>query len=312
LIFPHYQNLPTSAKALKPIELARSLMKGTDTKAFDTRLEMAVGQALRARQRLLYGVVEDHIGYYSPLVREKLLDLAIVKEDLIIVPGRQDRRLSGMPAYIGGNPPSPYQWAPVIRRHTNRGDDIWEFGAGVIASAMYAAKALRRRSALVGLPLPGSRTWLRFSVPDPSAQGPKRKSLQPALAIVPLPLPCDDWSLFQHRRFKRDEPSPTWQVPSDDTPLGDVHPEFSETYEQYLLAIRSRLSAVAAHMSTGSHLCVSAPMVRGVPVIVERLCKSSGWPLKDRITVLTQGGATHRGDGSPLIGEILTVWEIQR
>lgn len=322
----HYQNLPTSPKANKPIELARSLMRGGDVQGVDTCLEMALGQARRARQRLLHGTVEDHIGYNSLAVEERLSVLAEVKDDLIIVPSWGDRSLSGRPAYPGGNPPSPYQWAPIISRHTKPGDVIWEFGPGVVASSMYSAEVLQRESILVALPVAGSKCWLR-SVPtvhapggnlltNPAAHAPKRESEVATLALVPLPLPSDAWSLFQHKRLRAEEDSeldPTWVEPSAGTGVGDVHPEFSQDIGQYLCAVGQRLVAIFLHMPTGSRICVSSPMVQGVPKAVEELIRTVlDWLLRDRMTVLYEGGATHRGDGSPLVGEEITVWEIQR
>lgn len=90
-----------------------------------------------------------------------------------------------------------------------------------------------------------------------------------------------------------------------------VHPEFAATTDLYIRTTILRLCAVCNHAPTAKHVCVSIPMVQGLPRAVEQGLRKvlPTWTVDARYTVIAEGGGmTHVGDGRPLVATAMIVW----
>jgi len=269
------------------------------------RLSKEIGYRRRNRGRHLPEGAE--LGDDQAATTEKTMALSRVSPGLLIVPARSNKAVIGRTSYLGGNPPNPYQWAPVLRQHSEMGALIWEMGPGLSASASAVSDLLGRKVHLMALPAPcglDSQHHRRFV-----QQRADVEAATPELVIVPLPLPVDTWSVCQHLRHLLLRLEPIW----DFTTNGNLaeHPEFASTWDEFLTGIIGRLQTLDGLVrEEGTKVCVSAPMVQGTPRAVEKaIHRDLSWRAAARWTVITEGGARHAWDGSPLVGEAMTVWE---
>jgi len=229
-------------------------------------------------------------------------------QETFVVPSTSDRGLVGAPAYPGGSAPNPFTWIPVIARHTKEHGVIWEVGPGWVSSAAEVAYRMNRRVLFVQPPAADGHLRLHH---DPiNGKGEHGLDLtQVDLVLVPLPVPTDAWSVTDCIRAWKSGLG-MWARPVGED-LEVEHPEFSCDLHTYLQAVVSRLSALSQVVAAGAKLCVTTPMVRGLPRAVEKTIKREfpTWKLIERRYAVEDGGKVHLGNGTPLVGDALTIWE---
>lgn len=272
------------------------------------------------------------VGSDDALVQDTIAALTKSATAMCIMPDRADRKRVGRPVYAGANPPNPFQWVPVMDRHTKGASVVWEMGPGVAASSGHVAALLGRRALLMQLPAPGTTVHTaRYPVP-PDPHG-KRVRLQsfltmiedsgieqavPDLVLVPLPVPMDRYSLAAYskmamptiRTSRNQHPAFAIWNPAPGLAFIDQHPEFATSLGTYISSVVARVMTLDALVRcNGTRICTSTPMVQGAPRAVEdAVRKATGWKVIDRVTAIERSGARHAWDGTPLVGESLIVW----
>lgn len=305
----------------------QSQFAGDRRRRFNQRIVKEIGFRHRRRRFQPEGKPESAVGTDLPSVRRAVSRVSLCGDEVLVVPGAGDPALVGAPVYPGSNPPNPFQWVPVLVRHSNEGDSIWEMGPGLSSSAGWVGQELDRPVWLVQLPAPGTHEH-SFRVPAPHRPGaeveedPARvttgapladiNETPPALVLVPLPVPLDAFSVQEfaqaHLRSKRGgerifniDPEQEWI---------DLHPEFAFDTDSYVESTLERLKTLE-HLvrEAGSRVCVAAPMVKGTPRAVERAVhRHLDWKVLDRISVFEDGGTQHAWNGTSLVGTTLTIW----
>ena len=301
---------------------------GDRRQRFNQRMVKEIGYRHRHRRFQPEGKPQSAVGTDLPAVRRAVSRLALGDDEVLVVPRAGDPALVGAPVYPGSNPPNPFQWVPVLARHSNEDDIIWEMGPGLSSSAGWVGQELDRHVWLVNLPAPGSREH-SFRVPAPHRPGagverdptmPMNTGVPladinetpPALVLVSLPVPLDAFSVQEfaqaHIRSKRGgerifniDPEQEWI---------DLHPEFAMDTDSYIDSTVARLRTLGDLVrEAGSRVCVAAPMVKGTPRAVERAVhRHMDWKVLERITVFEDGGTQHAWNGTPLVGTALTIW----
>ncbi len=275
-------------------------------KRLSGRLHREVSYPRRIRGRVLAeGEPGAVLGSDTTAIAETVYKLARASQGLLVLPSRGNSSLMGRLSYAAANPPNPYQWCPVVSQHCKMGGIIWEMGPALSASAATVAKLLGRKLFLPQLPAPGSSLHRLQFIPG----YPKAEDVPPDLVLVPLPLPCDLFSVGQHVALAQRYPTGIWRWAADMAPELQ-HPEFCIDLDSYLAATSARLKTIDLLVQEhGAHVCTSAPMVLGLPRVLERTIRRAlGWKVIARYTAVEKDGARHVWNGSPLVGEALVVW----
>ena len=312
------------------------------------QLAKEIGYRLRIRAYTPANEARQALGDQEFRIDQTVSDMADENGETFIVPSAQDRGLVGSPAYPGGNHFNPYLWVPLINQHTKEGGVIWELGPGWVSSASEVGHRLKRDVVLVVPPAADKKLRLRidpisaictkhsgrpvFNKPaDGKPAEPGLGDLQPDLVLVPLPVPVDAWAVtdciraWTHGPKGRGEWAEAglemWAYPVGDffmveedeiSPLEVEHPEFATNIDRYLTATVSRLSSLQGVVAAGgsAKVAVVAPMVRGLPRAVEQAIKRAfpAWKLIQQRYAFEEGGKRHRGNGTPLVGDAITIW----
>lgn len=312
-----YRSLPDDQAARKKLQEIYALYAPIFGKEkLQARLRQEIGQ--RRRFNLRHLPMDDPAKAVSDdeaAVRETILRLAKAHEGALVIPSRDDKRLVGRPVYVGGNPPNPYMWAPALHQSTKDQGIVWEMGPGLASSAAIVGQVLGREVHLVQLPAPGDTTHSRRLV-----HGANRVPPVPNLVLLPLPLPVDRWTLSQHRRQYKLGMDIIWLFPDspNDNELpkfnSDLHPEFSTNLNTYITATLARLTTLKKLVDDhGTKVCITIPMCLGLPHSIDKAIKKElGWLPAAKWTVIEERGTTHIGNGQPIVGEKMTVWEARR
>ena len=297
-----------------------------------TKLQARLRKEIGYRMRIGRILPADHpsriMGADVDACRAVVEELCQQQGDVVVLPDAGDRQIVGASAYHGANPPNPYQWVPVLDRHTKTGDIVWEMGPGVVASGGWVGEAMSRHVWLVQAPSPGSTTH-EFRRPLPFEPGSLVErdpvmpmetgrpvadidAVPPALILVPLPVPLDAFSIADFARFEAQ------LYRSGERAFGinagqewlDLHPELAVTEDAYLDAVVARLRTLDRLVGEhGTRVCVSSPMVKMTPgAVVTAIRKQLRWTVIERIHAFETHGARHAWNGTPVVGTSMTVW----
>ena len=300
------------------------------------RLEKRMAKEVGYRHRLRRIIREDDpraaLGWDYVVVRKtidalKQASLASAT-DVFVLPSASDRTLVGPAAYPGANPPNPFQWVPVLARHSHEGDLVWEMGPGIQGSGRWIGEEMNRHVWLVRVPAPGT-TDHEFRLPIPHGSDARVQQdtvmptmsglphadindVPPALVLVHLPVPVDCFSIADfatHHIKSKHKGERLFGIRPDQQWL-DLHPELALSTNAYLDGVVERLEAVARLVCpSGTRVCVATPMVAGTNAAVEKtIRRRMSWRVVERITAFEQGGMWHYWNGTSLVGTALTVW----
>lgn len=243
-----------------------------------------------------------------------------------IVPSVNDRALVGSSAYPGASHLNPCIWVPVMTEFSGKRSVVWELGPAWVSSARELGSRMERDVLLVQAPSSNGKLRTRT---DPHC-GSKLKHREkaetataaapdPDLVLVPLPVPVDASSIYDcvrafiqtvkpHRRASEDSLG-MW-APPEGVDIEVEHPEFSTDIESYLKAVTSRLASLRESVEKGATVAIVVPTVRGVSNGVEMAVMAAfpGWRLVQRMFAFEEGGKKHRVNGTPLVGDAITIW----
>ena len=147
---------------------------GDNPRRLKARMTKEVGYRHRLGRLLPEDGTRDVVGSDVASCLKAVMELSSQQGEVVVLPSADDRDLVGRAAYRGANPPNPYQWVPVLARHTKEGAVVWEMGPGVWSRAGGSARCCRGTSGSCSCPHPARQptsSARRFH----SSPGPKSR-----------------------------------------------------------------------------------------------------------------------------------------